>query len=107
MRGVLDLCVLAALADVERYGYELAQCLERSGLGRVKGGTLYPLLARLEEAGLVVGEWHSGRQGQGRKYYALTGEGRRQLEEQTSEWKEFVACTISLLDEGRGERGES
>lgn len=106
MRGVLDLCVMAALANGERYGYELAQHLERAGLGLVKGGTLYPLLARLEAAGLVVGEWRPGRQGQGRKYYTLTGEGRRRLEEQASAWDEFVARTTALLDGGRGDHDE-
>ena len=106
MRGVLDLCVLAALADGERYGYELAQHLERAGLGRVKGGTLYPLLARLEAAGFVTGEWRQGRQGQGRKYYTLTSDGRRGLEEQASAWKEFVARTTALIDGGRGKHYE-
>ena len=106
MRGVLDLCVLAILADGERYGYDLAQHMERAGLGLVKGGTLYPLLARLEAAGLVVSEWRPGRQGQGRKYYTLTINGRRRLEEQASAWDEFVAHTTALLDEGRGKHDE-
>lgn len=106
MRGVLDLCVMAALGDGERYGYELAQYLERAGLGLVKGGTLYPLLARLEAAGLVTGEWRPGRQGQGRKYYTLTRDGRRGLEEQSLAWDEFVAHTSALLDEGRRNHDE-
>lgn len=106
MRGVLDLCVLAALVDGERYGYDLVRYLERTGLGHVKGGTLYPLLARLEAADLVTGEWRPGRQGQGRKYYTLTDDGRRGLQEQASAWKEFVACTTALLDEGRGKHDE-
>jgi len=101
MRGVLDLCVLAALADGERYGYDLVRYLERAGLGRVKGGTLYPLLARLEASGFVTGEWRPGRQGQGRRYYTLTESGRRMLEEQASAWKAFAARATALLDEGR------
>lgn len=106
MRGVLDLCVLAALADGERYGYDLARYLEQEAdVGQVKGGTLYPLLARLEAAGLVAGEWRPGRQGQGRKYYALTDEGRRVLEGQASAWKGFAARTTALLDKGRREQG--
>lgn len=96
----MDLCVLAALVDGERYGYDLVRHLERAGLGRVKGGTLYPLLARLEAAGLVTGEWRPGRQGQGRRYYALTRGGRRVLEEQAGAWKAFAARATALLDEG-------
>lgn len=106
MRGVLDLCVLAALSDGERYGYDLARFLESSGLGRVKGGTLYPLLARLEAAGLVTGEWRPGRQGQGRRYYALTDQGRRRLDEQASAWEEFAAHTTEMLNRGRGKQYE-
>jgi PadR family transcriptional regulator PadR len=106
MRGVLDLCVLAALSDGERYGYDLVRFLEHSGIGRVKGGTLYPLLARLEAAELVTGEWRPGRQGQGRRYYALTDQGRRRLEEQASAWEEFAARTTEVLDKGRGKQYE-
>jgi PadR family transcriptional regulator PadR len=48
LRGVLELCVLGALRGGPSYGYALAQSLEQAGLGTVKGGTLYPLLGRLE-----------------------------------------------------------
>lgn len=101
LRGVLDLAVLAALHDRERYGYEIAQRLESAGLGPLKGGTLYPLLGRLEKAQLVEPQWRPGEQGPGRKYYALTPDGRRFLRDETEEWDTFVARTAALLD-GRG-----
>jgi PadR family transcriptional regulator PadR len=97
LRGVLDLCVLAALTERERYGYELSQRLEASGLGRIKGGTLYPLLARLEEAGLVSARWQPGEQGPGRKYYALTAAGRARLASQAGAWTEFAMSVGALL----------
>ena len=97
LRGVLDLCVLAALKEGERYGYELAQQLDESGLGQVKGGTLYPLLARLEKAGHVFTEWREGQQGPGRKYYALTDGGHRYLDQQTDQWTEFSELIAQLL----------
>jgi PadR family transcriptional regulator PadR len=100
LRGVLDLCALASLRDCERYGYDLAQHLESGGLGRVKGGTLYPLLARLEAAGLVKSRWQPGSQGPGRKYYALTQDGRAVLREQAAEWRAFVARSVDLIGEG-------
>lgn len=97
LRGVLDLCVLAALTERERYGYELSQRLEAAGLGRIKGGTLYPLLARLEEAGLVGNRWEPGEQGPGRKYYALTPAGRAYLAAEAGSWTEFAAHASALL----------
>ncbi|WP_306215484.1 PadR family transcriptional regulator, partial [Actinoplanes sp. RD1] len=53
LRGVLDLCVLGALARGESYGYEIGRQLESAGLGAIAGGTLYPVLLRLERLGLV------------------------------------------------------
>ncbi len=53
MRGVLSLCVLRVVADGPTYGYAIAARLADAGLGTVKGGTLYPLLTRLQTEGLV------------------------------------------------------
>ena len=97
LRGVLDVCVLAVLDDREHYGYELSQRLAAAGLGRIKGGTLYPLLARLEEAGLVSSRWQPGEQGPGRKYYQLTPAGREQLAAQAAAWRDFAWCVDTLL----------
>lgn len=96
---MLDLCILGTLRDGERYGYDIARRLEQAGLGRVKGGTLYPLLGRLEEAALLTAEWRPGDHGPGRKYYLLTGEGRKLLDEEKAEWQSFAAQTTALLDE--------
>jgi PadR family transcriptional regulator PadR len=73
LRGVLELCVLGALRAGPSYGYAIAQDLESAGLGPVKGGTLYPLLGRLEAEQLVEASWRVGDSGPGRKYFALTG----------------------------------
>jgi PadR family transcriptional regulator len=101
LRGVLDLCVLAALTEQERYGYDLGQRLEKAGLGRLKGGTLYPLLGRLQEAGLVVARWQPGEQGPSRKYYGLTPAGRERLAAEAGTWSEFAACVSALLESVR------
>lgn len=97
LRGVLDLCVLAALADRERYGYELSQRLAAAGLGRIKGGTLYPLLARLEESGLVTARWQPGERGPGRKYYRLTAAGDDHLAAQADAWADLAGSVGALL----------
>jgi PadR family transcriptional regulator PadR len=97
LRGVLDVCVLRVLADGPTYGYAIATRLADAGLGALKGGTLYPLLARFESAGLVAVEWRAGEGGPGRKYYALTDDGHRAWREQAVRWAEFARLTSQLV----------
>ncbi len=102
LRGVLELCVLGVLAKERTYGYVIAQRLQEAGVGRVKGGTLYPLLARLEREGLVRSSWAAGESGPGRKYVELTDQGRVALLQRTGQWRRFVAGTTHLLPEEVG-----
>lgn len=100
LRGVLDLCVLATLQEQDRHGYAIARRLDEAGLGVVKGGTLYPMLARLQVAELVTARWEAGQHGPGRKYYALAEAGRALLREQNAAWIEFTRTTQTLIDSG-------
>ena len=76
-KGVLELCILNALAEKERYGFELVKTLVAiPGLG-VTEGTLYPLLSRLRVQGYVATWLEESSEGPARKYYLLTKEGRR------------------------------
>lgn len=100
LKGVLDLCVLGALRTGEAYGYELAKALEDSGLGQIKGGTLYPVLSRLEADRLVATTWRSSDQGPDRKYYRLTATGTALLEEARIEWTAFTTSTLRLMAAG-------
>lgn len=97
LRGVLELCVLGVLADGPTYGYAIAQRLAGAGLGVVKGGTLYPLLSRLEREDLVEATWRAGDGGPGRKFFELTDEGRAELARRDALWSEFVTRTRLLL----------
>lgn len=99
LRGVLEVCALRILVDGPTYGYAIATRLEEAGLGKVKGGTLYPLLGRMEQAGWVAVEWRPGQGGPGRKYYALTPAGRVAAEEQADRWRTFTSVTRSLTDD--------
>jgi PadR family transcriptional regulator, regulatory protein PadR len=101
LRGVLDLCVLRILADGPTYGYAVAARLADAGLGTIKGGTLYPLLGRLETAGLVTVEWRAGEAGPGRKYYALTPAGRAELAHRAGLWDAFTRTTRDLVRDAR------
>ena len=97
LRGVLELCVLAVLEREHTYGYVIAQRLAEAGLGSVKGGTLYPLLARLERDGLAASSWAPGQTGPGRKYVEISDAGRAELRRRTHAWRRFVAGTERLL----------
>src|SRR5690349_5224635 len=85
-KGALEFCVLALLADGERYGVELVRALaEVDGL-EITEGTLYPLLSRLRRDGSVVTTWQESPTGPPRRYYALSAPGRRALDEFKTDW---------------------
>lgn len=76
-KGLLEVCILNALVEQERYGYDLVKTLVQiPGLG-VTEGTLYPLLSRLRMQGLVSARLEESSEGPARKYYSLTREGRK------------------------------
>lgn len=97
MRAMLGAFTLRALERGPSYGYAIITDLEANGLGTVKGGTLYPLLTRYESAGLVTVEWRPGEAGPGRKYFALTDLGRRELDRVRDEWSRFSTTSNDYL----------
>jgi PadR family transcriptional regulator PadR len=97
LRGVLELCVLGLVCEQETYGYAIAHDLQRAGLGRIKGGTLYPILLRLEEDGLVGSAWREGDAGPGRKFFHATDQGRQELRRRADRWSAFASSTDTLL----------
>ncbi len=101
-KGLLDLCVLRALAECEQYGYELVKRLVAlPGVG-VTEGTLYPLLSRLRLQGLVRTRLEESPEGPVRKYYALTSEGRRALAAMTAYLEKLYP--FALGDQPLGDR---
>lgn len=101
LRATLGLLTLRALEAGPSYGYAIIADLEQHGLGTVKGGTLYPLLTRYENAGLVATEWRPGEGGPGRKYFALTPHGRAELERLRADWERFTAVSANYLNASR------
>ena len=87
-RGLVEHCVLAALARGDSYGYQIVKDL--SAFMTVTESTLYPILRRLEASGAltVYSVEHSGRL---RKFYHMTDAGRRQLESFAADWDELAA----------------
>ncbi len=104
-RGTLDLVLLRLLEDEERYGYELVTELERRSEGRleVREGTLYPVLYRLEDQGLITPTWHHRERGVPRKYYKLSSKGAGRLQELAEEWRSFSRLINELLARGKAE----
>lgn len=100
LRGVLDLCVLALLEKGESYGYELAQSLDSAGLGPVRGGTLYPVLTRMQRGGLIDAVWREGAAGPARKYYTLTSTGRLELQRDGAMWLAFARSAETVFRGG-------
>ena len=93
-RGVLVLAVLASLKQ-PHYGYSLRRQLQDRGI-EIDEGTLYPLVRRLADQGLLDSEWRQG-EGRERRYYQLSDLGAELLAQLTDEWQQLNAALGSLL----------
>lgn len=101
-RGVLELCVLGAIAEEPRYGYELVAALSATAPLAAVEGTVYPLLRRLKQAGLVETTWQESTSGPPRQYYRLTPLGRRALRSMRSSWRHLVTGVDMFMGETVG-----
>lgn len=104
LRALLPLAVLAVVAEDETYGYAVAQRLREAGLGVIKGGTLYPVLNRLEADALLTSSWREGIGGPGRKFFTITERGRQHLEHSATAWPSFTERAARLLPTTRSSR---
>ena len=93
-KGGAELLILSLLETEPRHGYEIGKLIEQRSGGalRFHVTTLYPLLYRLENRGLVQGKWVEKANQRRRRYYSLTPVGRKILAEQRKSWREFVAA---------------
>ncbi|MFN4854084.1 MAG: PadR family transcriptional regulator [Bacteroidota bacterium] len=88
-KGVLEFCILAVLSKGEAYPSDIIEQLKEVKLIVVEG-TLYPLLTRIKNEGLLSYRWEESNAGPPRKYYSLTEKGREALAELTAAWQELV-----------------
>lgn len=101
-KGVLDMLVLKLLQPEAKYGYQIIQEMKEKSAETflLKDGTLYPILYRLEEDGLVVSEWSAAEGKQvSRKYYAITEEGERALGEIEAVWKRISDGILKIMED--------
>ena len=97
-RGVLGPCVLALLELRPRFGLELVRDLAASDGLLTSDGTVYPLLNRLRDAGLVTSEWRDEEGERARRYYSITAAGRATLAAFRADWAQFAATVGGVLN---------
>ncbi len=103
LQGTLDLLILKIVALGAIHGYGIAQRIQqisRDAL-QVQQGSLYPALYRLEERGLLECEWRETEQGRMAKFYTLTEKGRRQLEDERTQWERVAGAITLILQEAQ------
>jgi transcriptional regulator len=98
LQGTLDLLVLSTLQRGALHGFGIAQRIQQDSdeLLRVEEGSLYPALHRLEQSGLLAGDWRESDNGRRARYYSLTARGRRQLALERDSW-ERISRGVELV----------
>ncbi|XOQ38074.1 MAG: PadR domain-containing protein [Lactococcus sp.] len=97
LKGVLDGCVLHIIANNKIYGYELVQKLKQYGFDTIVGGTVYPLLQKLEKMNLIEGKTEKSLDGPDRKYLYITPEGREYLTLFDEQWLALVGKVADII----------
>ena len=101
-KGVLEMLVLRLICRKPAYGYELLNRLktDSDGLFTLKEGTLYPILYRLEDDGMIQASWTTGEgRNAPKKGYSATEQGRERCLRQAEIWKQFVAAVDGFEEE--------
>ncbi|KRL08175.1 PadR-like family regulator protein [Liquorilactobacillus hordei DSM 19519] len=89
LKGVLEGCVLQVISKDETYGYQLVQKLRIAGFNEVIGGTIYPILQKLEKKKLIIGVMKPSPEGPSRKYFNITPAGQEELAIFMRSWQEI------------------
>lgn len=96
--GSTSMLILRLLEESDMYGYEMIENLKQKSQNvfNLKAGTLYPLLHSLESRGYLK-SYEKGANGKVRKYYSLTKEGKKYLNEKKEEWQEYTKAVTNVL----------
>jgi len=95
-KGVLELCILAIIAQQDAYASDIITKLKEARLIVVEG-TLYPLLTRLKNDGLTIYRWEESKTGPPRKYHQITGKGLQELEGLKADWQGLVRSVGNII----------
>ncbi|GAV23182.1 PadR family transcriptional regulator [Carboxydothermus pertinax] len=102
LKGILEGCILKIIHDETTYGYEISEKLKAYGFIEICEGTIYPLLLRLEKNGLLVSTKINSPVGPKRKYYSLSEEGKKELDEFYQNWQEISKSVNKLFANYKG-----
>lgn len=97
-KGILELCVLARIAESDVYGYELVRDISKTI--QISEGTIYPILRRLTDDKLCETYLQESKEGPPRKYYRITSKGRENLQRLLGDWKTFIRNVNKFLNSG-------
>src|SRR6266478_5053911 len=88
VQGTLDLLILKTISLETKHGWAIAKRIQQVSkeILQVQQGSLYPALHRLEQQGWIKGKWEESETGRQAKFYSLTATGRKQLEQETTNW---------------------
>lgn len=98
--GNMETMLLAVLTEGPSYGYQLVQDLNARAPGILKTGegTIYPVLHRLEQRGLIASTWRAGETGRQRRYYRITPKGKKALTANRVQWAALAKVMHAILD---------
>ena len=94
-KGLLEYCILSIISREEAYASDILETLKQANLLVVEG-TLYPLLTRMKNEGLLTYRWQESTSGPPRKYYAITTEGQELLNQLHEEWKTIQQAVMAI-----------
>ncbi|GAB4143511.1 MAG: PadR family transcriptional regulator [Patescibacteria group bacterium] len=97
-KGLLDVFVLLAIFEADKYPSEIISKLEEKGIS-VAEGTLYPLLNRLKNDNRIIYRWEESKSGPPRKYFQITDEGKQYLQSSLDSLSELINAIQQLCDE--------
>ncbi len=100
LQGTLDLLVLRTLERGPLHGFGIAVHIQAASgdLLRVEEGSLYPALHRLEQTGLIKGEWSESEKGRRARFYRLTAKGKKQLAVEEEKWRRLAQGVAAVLE---------
>ena len=99
VKGSTSMLVLGVLEEKEMYGYQIIKELEQRSetVFALKEGTLYPILHVLEQDGFLEAYWEDTSAARKRRFYRITKKGRKELDRQKEEWKEYAGAVGKVL----------
>ena len=99
LHGILDMLVLRTLIFGPLHGYGIQRAIHASSTEalEIEFGSLYPALKRLEMKGLIASKWETSELNRRAKYYRLTPAGRKRLQQEHAEWRDFAAAVARVM----------